>query len=305
MKQKRTLLKIALIIFIFILLGIGIYKNKNTEKMISIEMQLLNKENTPILSSIVDEPYIELNFNFIVQSDFDCQAQLMMLKNFTLTPFSLNGQVEKTIYPVNIAKSDEYLQSSDNKILIQNLDSYNNDLCLLLILKNSIFTKRFQVINAAIKNEYDHDYVEAVDIKDFEYEERYLSPNMQVLNLDGKITYLDDVLYNNTINCAVNIEKVLESSNTYTQYLDSKKEKINYAIIPVINDGEVFGNVTYVKTEKSKFAFSCKIYLDTEIENIRFIVFPFANSYNDEFLKTYKAFLWSDPIITYKINRKD
>ena len=73
----------------------------------------------------------------------------------------------------------------------------------------------------------------------------------------------------------------------------------------MINDGEVFGNVTYVKTEKSKFAFSCKIYLDTEIENIRFIVFPFANSYNDEFLKTYKAFLWSDPIITFKINRKD
>lgn len=307
MKPKKKFLKRVLILlfFLFLCLAIGIYKNRDTTKMISIEMQLLNQEDIPILSSVVDEPYIEFNFDFIVQSDFNCKAQLMLLKNFKITPFSLNGREENTKYTVDIMKSDEYMQSKGNRITIHNLDNYNNDFCLLLVFENSIFTKRFQVINTSVEKKTDPNYIEAVNVTDFEYEDRYLLPNMQVLNPDGGITYLDDVLYNNTINCAVNIEKVLEPSNTYEQYMDAKNENIIYAIIPVINNGEVFGDVVYVKTDKSIFAFSYTLDMNTEIANIRFIIFPYANSYNDDFLKTYKAFLWSDPVITYKINRKD
>ncbi|WP_141400942.1 hypothetical protein [Lacrimispora amygdalina] len=82
-------------------------------------------------------------------------------------------------------------------------------------------------------------------------------------------------------------------------------QEIVYAIVPLINDGKIIGNPMFFKSREKIFEVSVPFQKKGNYENLRFLIFPYADFFDIEYLGTYKAFLWSDPIKTQKIKKGD
>lgn len=275
-------------------------KNKKYDKSFSVEMVVSDKADKAITSYCTDNNSIDILFDLIYSSNFETDGKLVLLKNFHPISFSINGGAKVNEYTFKISKTPEEMISENNSISIDSLDANLNDICILLFVKNDIFTCRFQIENSSIKNKnritelrstynLDNDFVEKAQF----------FASLDSISLDeGVLSILDgssDKFY-----CAIDLEKMLKNTSMFNSYKKREKELCKYAIVPIFNN-QIIGEVFYCESTESRFAFKINTTDFPPFDNVKFIIFPYPNDFKYNYLKTYKAFLWSDPYITYNL----
>jgi len=107
-----------------------------------------------------------------------------------------------------------------------------------------------------------------------------------ILKQNGDVIYLSDITNNNEIQLSVNLNDILK--NFDLQRTDN--EDIIYAIVPILNHGETLGSPLFLKTMESNFTVNIPVEVVSNFESIRYLIFPYAGSFNVNFLGSYKAF---------------
>lgn len=129
-----------------------------------------------------------------------------------------------------------------------------------------------------------------------------MSSYTEFIDFNTNQLYLEDVIKQGRLYCALNIQNKLTNSQFEIDFENRKNEEIQYAIIPIgYNKNYRFLDPIFLKTDSQSFGFEMELSDIDDLSGMRLIIFPFANEYNDNFLSTYKAFLWSNPIITHII----
>lgn len=305
MKKKKIIVFIICIIIISItLIGYITIKNKKQDKSFTVEMVISDMDDKTITSYSTDDNSIEILFDLIYSSDFESDGKLVLLKNFQPVSFAINGGAQIKEYAFKIIKTSEEMISQNNIISINTLDDELNDICILLFVKNDIYTCRFQVENSSIKK--NNKITELRNTYKFDSgfgEKVQFFSSLDTIGIDENVlSTLNDAT--NNFYCAVDIEKILENTSMFNSYMKRKKEVSKYAIVPIL-DNQAIGEVFYCESTESRFAFKINVTEFPPFDNIRFMIFPYPNEFNDTYLKTYKAFLWSDPFITYNLGYKE
>ncbi|WP_349667716.1 hypothetical protein [Lacrimispora sp.] len=301
MTKKSINKLVTVFIIVFLIIGSFIIRNyaQPKQKSISVEMTLKNNDSDNIITSINNSSSIKLLFDFKILSDVTNDAQIYLLHNFKPVSFKLNSSIYKESYNIKIVQSKEPLISRNNELYIDNLDSRVNDFCLLICFNNSIFTKRFQVINKNLpKVEANHVYLEVQRGNNIERKTQYY---LNVSKKPGDLIYLNDIVNNDTVKLSVSIENILKDLNLQR----NENDEIIYAIVTLINDGEIIEKPTFFKSRDNIFDVNIPFQIKNNYESLRFLIFPYAETFNSEYFGTYKAFLWSDPIKTQKIKKGD
>lgn len=278
--------------------------NNNDKHYYSLETQIhvYDGENEVIEVKTNNEK-ICLSIDFIFKSSAELEGNLYLLKNFEPCSFSLNGSDYLKSYKINIPSSEKYLSSRNNYIEIKDLDLTSNDMCLILMVDDLIVTKRFQITNTAFdkKNTIENQDYFPVNQK-MENISEFMSSYTEFIDFNTNQLYLEDVIKQGRLYCALNIQNKLTNSQFEIDFENRKNEEIQYAIIPIgYNKNYRFLDPIFLKTDSQSFGFEMELSDIDDLSGMRLIIFPFANEYNDNFLSTYKAFLWSNPIITHII----
>ena len=277
--------------------------------LLDSEIHLYDYDGKKIIEVESEKDEIQLWGDFIFNSSENKEGTLILLKNFKPCPFSLNGSEYFERHNIEIPSSKENLYSTDNCIEIKGLDLNKNDMCLILTIDNIIVTKRFQVINVSSdkKNNVKSGNCFFVN-QTLERKVQYMKDRMTLVDSENEQFFLNEVIEKGTLCCAININKCFEGLQLQNEFENCNRNEISYAIVPIAYSysGEVeFWEPFSVKTDYEAFGFEARINSISDVYGIRFLIFPFANEYDDNFLKTFKAFLWSNPITTYTIFKEE
>lgn len=176
-------------------------------------------------------------------------------------------------------------------------------MCILLFVKDSIYTYRFQIENTNAKNNINPEFTNTYNVTtDFGEKSQFFSSSNMLGLSEGVLSVLDNS--SNNFYCAVDLEKILADTSAIDSYKNRKKELNRYAVVPILNN-QIIGDVFYCESIESRFAFKISAKDFAPFDSIRFMIFPYPNEFNNNFLKTYKAFLWSDPYITYNLFQEE
>ena len=303
MKKEKIIVFICLIILSLVLIGYITIKNKKQNeqnKSFTVEMVVSDKADKTITSYCTDNNSIDILFDLIYSSNFETDGKLVILKNFHPISFTINGGAKVNDYTFKIFKTSEEMISENNTISIDLLDANLNDICVLLFVKDDIFTCRFQIENSSIKNDNKITELRSTYnlVADFGEKAQFFS-SLDTTSLDeGVLSILDGASDN--FYCAIDLEKMLENTSVFNSYKKREKELSKYAIVPILNN-QIIGEVFYCESTESRFAFKINTTVLPPFDNVKFIIFPYPNEFKYKYLKTYKAFLWSDPFITYNL----
>lgn len=277
--------------------------NKKQERSIAVEMIVSDKFDSPIISYATDSSSVDVLFDLVYSSDFETDGKLILLKNFQPVSFTVNGGTKVDEYNFTIVKTSEEMISENNVISIDSLDANLNDMCILLFVQNNIFTCRFQIENTSIKEPKMVDFKTTYNVNiGFGEKARFYSSIDKIGSDEGVMVNLKDSC--ERFYCAIDLEKILEDTSMIELYKKRKKEISKYAIVPILNNQSI-GDVFYCESSESRFSFEISTAEFSSYNSIKFIIFPYPNEFENSYLKTYKAFLWSDPYITYTLYKEE
>lgn len=305
MKKNKIVIFVVCILILSLTLiwKYPVNDNQKQSKSFSVEMIVSDQSDLPITSYSINNNSIDILFDLIYSSDLETEGKLVLLKNFQPIPFSINGGSKKKEYEFSIFKTLEEMISKNNVISINSLDSNRNDMCILLFVKDSIYTYRFQIENTNAKNNINPEFTNTYNVTtDFGEKSQFFSSSNMLGLSEGVLSVLDNS--SNNFYCAVDLEKILADTSAIDSYKNRKKELNRYAVVPILNN-QIIGDVFYCESIESRFAFKISAKDFAPFDSIRFMIFPYPNEFNNNFLKTYKAFLWSDPYITYNLFQEE
>lgn len=309
--RHKKMLSFLFVFFLIFLLGLYIfeYRNDDTQSyMLETEIHIFNDNNDEVITVESTNDEICFYSNFIFKSSTDLDGNLILLKNFKPCAFSLNGSDYSESYKIDIPSSENYLSSRENSIKIRDLNLSKNDMCFVLVVDDLIITKRFQITNSIStkKNIINNQDCFLIN-QEMDSTSLYMSNHFDFVDFKRNQMYLDDVIKNGKLYCALNIKNKFVDSQFEFDFKNRKKEEIQYAAIPVgyYNEDFKFFDPIFFKTNYETFGFEMEATDMNDLSGIRFIIFPFANEYSEEFLSTYKAVLWFSPIVTHIIFKED
>lgn len=300
-------LSFIFIVLSVVLIGLGIFANSNEMPFYSLETEIhiYGSNNEDVAFEIAGDE-ISLSIDFIFKSSAELEGDLILLRNFKPCSFSLNGSEYTENYKIKIPSSEKYISSRKNCIEIKNLNLTSNDMCLILIVDDIIVNKRFQITNSTSDkkmNFVNQDYF-PLNQKN-ENVSWFMSDHSSFIDFKKNPLYLEDVIRNRGLCCALSIRNKLMNSQFELDFENRRNEGIQYAIVPIGYNGNWrFLEPIFLKTSFDTFGFEMEISDIDDLTGMRFIIFPFANEFNDDHLSTYKAFLWSSPIVTHIILRR-
>lgn len=279
---------IAFTILVVCFLIIDAYSNKSDEKALQITISLYDENRNEFLQlrSQNDSATFYLDVSFL--SNYDASFQVYLLSNFMPISFSLNDGPKKIMHELLIHPSNELSISQNNKVSVDGLTNYKNDLCFVLVSNVDTFTKRFVIVN---KNSN-------------------LSPKYPILqlNTDDPWCSVDGSSYNITFDKKSNKLHVLVdfmsslNGNRYQGQFNDAKISFDVAVVILVEPDNKFYNLGIANVDEKYIEFQIPPNYILNCDSIRIMVFPFTNQYDDSFLSTYKVSLWSAPICTSKIN---
>lgn len=312
MRKKKICFNVVICIAVCLCVSLMFiyHYNINQDYTIETEIHLYDTDGVEVVSLNTQNNDICFCGDFVFKSSKDVKGSLMLLKNFEPCQFSLNDSDYLEKHEIEIPSSDDYISSRNNYIRVNDLDLNKNDMCLILFVDDLIISKRFQIQNTAseLKNNIENSDYFSIS-QDLNTVSKYIRSEYENEDTPESLIFLEDAIKDKKICCAIDINEYFEDSRFEEDFKNrSEKEEIQYAIVPISYNKKIdFYKPLFLKTSSDVFGFEIQLscYDFTESVGIRFLVFPFANEYNDKFLYTYKAFLWSRPIITHTIFKEE
>ncbi len=300
--NKKVMVSLILIgVVIVFLIFVGKHSDRTDCKIVNIEMYATDDSGEPILSSCISQDTEKINFELLYSSNFETTAKLVLLRNFKPINFRINNAtVNEFNFIIDDTNGETF--SISKKILLDSLDSKLNDMCMLLFIKDYIYTYRFQINNDfGNKNEplkYKDTYkiCKLPDTKVQFYSA--ISDNQN--EAESELYAIDN---NKKIFGVVNFLYELENTRFLEPFENRTQKEINYAIVEIVDDR--FNNVLFYNSSKNYICFESDISKLHSLKKIKYIVFAYPNEFQLDYLKTYKAAMWSDPCVTYTLYSRE
>ena len=230
---------------------------------------------------------MEFYLNIEYQTNQKQSLSVFLINNFKIIPFELNN-VHNDKFNLIIEATDNPKQTNNNIVKIENLTSYTNDFCFLFVSDSAVYTKRFFIKCTSCDNI-------TPDIVMLNYSVGQSDDDENIISLWQEKSDQTILENSNSYCISINIKNALESSSFYENYVSSNKYRIPYALICITKNGLITERPYFFSTDTSYATANFKL---TNTDGSFFvIVFPFAYSFNEEFTSTYKAVLWSNPLV--------
>lgn len=279
MNKRKKLLFIAFILLLFVGGILMVVSERREEKSVQISMVVLNDKAERFYQMEVEDDTANFTLDILYQANYCAEFKMYVLSNFIAVPYSLNGGSETIVNKLEIKPSEDIRVSSGNRICVRGISERNNDFCIVLISETDTFTKRFQIVNKS--NSVDH-----------------FSPEISTKALTQPMEQPYEIIQdfdNRNVTISIDFSSELSGSR-YKAAFDKDDIGFNMAVAIYNEDTCAFELVGYAYITKRQFEFTISTKSQQEGDIVRYILFPFAHQYNDDFLSTYKMTLWSSPI---------
>ena len=268
----------------------SIYHNSSNEKSLQLRTILHDKDQNEFLALRTEGESVTFYLDISFLANYDTTFQIYLLSNFVPIPFSVNDEEQRITHEFHIHAADEISISKNNKICIDGLIYNTNDLCFVFVGKTDIFIKGFQVVNENSDDFLDDQHLQG------EIEDAFCSTNGRPYSI-----FIDE---NANELCAEFDFVALLNGSRYQEQFVHEGDAFDVLFAAYLEPENAFYHLGVAKVNQKNIKFRVPLNYFSEFDSIRVIAFPFVNQYNDSFLGTYRATLWSSPICTYKVKRE-
>lgn len=158
---------------------LGCSQNTNSQdKEIAISLRLLDQEGNysaePLHIAKQSNELIECVFEFATYTTTEAFFDVILLCNYEIMPFSLNGSDKQTIHQIQIPNTDNEILATKWKILFENNNYHEND-CFLILKQTNIqyaqgsfdfiSSNRFYIVNDRAYNQVEPPVIESHSIQ--------------------------------------------------------------------------------------------------------------------------------------------
>ena len=251
-----------------------------------VGITVLDSEGEKLIEQDIDEPEIDLEIHIEYQTNKEQELSLYILNNFQHKEFTVQGEIYKD-FPIVFNETDEFEQISLN-ISLENIETKENDLCILIVGDWSIYTRRFFLRNTK------GDFVDHIEM----YENKPEIKSNE--NIDGE-RRIEKI--NGEYQLILDVEDTITSDVYREDFNNEQNEEIIYATIVLDANGDIVGEPFYCSSTTGELRVMLNE-VSCSDGPVMAVVFPYANKFSmKEFENTYKMALWSSPISVLYLNR--